>query len=185
MTTQNYATPPNLVHAIARDSFGGHLPRLDACAEPWSTKATDFYALPDDDGLTAPWLDWTWCNPPYANQGEWLERAAWWGDRGVHSACLVLASTSARYWWPTCVERGTVDLYEGRIAFIDPETRRQRGGFDRASALVLFGPSFDSLLVRRRCAKTGALLPGRAHANSARALTLLHLAQSQPLKEAA
>lgn len=159
MSVQNYATPPHLVDAIARDSFDGWAPRLDACAEEWSAKAEDFYALPDDDGLTAPWLDWTWCNPPYANQGEWLERAAWWGDRGVHSACLVLASTSANYWWPLCYQRATVDYYRGRIAFIDPATRKPRPGFDRANALVLFGPSFDNHVSRTRDAKTGALLP--------------------------
>lgn len=172
---QNYATPPGHVAAVARDSFNNCMPRLDACAEPWSAKAEDFYALPDDDGLSAPWLDWTWCNPPYENQGAWLARAAWWGSQGVHSACLVLASTSANYWWPTCVENGTVDFYQGRIAFIHPDTRMPRGGFDRASMLVLFGPSFTAGVFRRRCAKTGALLIGDARAHDSVVAPVLQL----------
>lgn len=163
---QNYATPPHHVAAVAFDSFGGRTPELDACAEPWSAKASSFYALPQN-GLEEPWRDWTWCNPPYENQGAWLARAAWWGERGIHSACLVLASTSALYWRPTCFERGTVDFYEGRIAFIHPETRMPKGGFDRASALVLFGPRFAAGVVRVRSAKTGALLATKTPASVA------------------
>jgi len=154
---QNYATPWFLVDAVAADSFDGHQPRLDACAEPWSAKAPDFYALPEN-GLVERWLDWTWCNPPYEDQGTWLARAAWWGEQGVHSACLVLASTSANYWRPICFEKGVVDFYEGRIAFVHPGTRKPKGGFDRASALVLFGPRFTPGKIRSRSARTGRLI---------------------------
>lgn len=154
---QNYATPGGHVDAVADDSFGGRAPELDCCAEDWSAKAVDFYALPQN-GLALPWRDWTWCNPPYEDQGDWLARAAWWSTLGVHSACLVLASTSASHWRPVCFERGTVDFYEGRIAFIHPETRAPKSNFDRASALVLFGPRFRPGIVRVRSAATGRLI---------------------------
>jgi phage N-6-adenine-methyltransferase len=161
MTTQNYGTPPWLVDAIARSDFGGKPPSLDVCAEKWSAKAPRFWSK-KEDGLRQSWSTpaggWVWCNPPYANQVAWLEAAAGAAMRGHNVACLVLASTSAAYWRPLVWQRGTCDLFEGRIAFLDPHTKRERPGFDRASALVLFGPRFRPGVVRVRSALTGDLI---------------------------
>jgi hypothetical protein len=113
-------------------------------------------------------------NPPYEDQVEWLALGAWWGKRGVHSAHLVLASTSAGYWRQLVWSQGTCDVYEGRISFIAPpeglRLRTRAGlrviaggapvdGNDRANALVLFGPRFKAGVVRTRHAQTGELLP--------------------------
>ena len=155
---QCYATPQHLVDAVALDSFGGQPFALDVAADANNRKAPRHYDI-HDNGLSSPWVDRTWCNPPYENQGEWLARGVYWArEHGVRSAFLVLASTSANYWRPCCFDAGTVDFYEGRIAFLDPATGKPRPGFDRASALVLIGPGFKPRRVRYRSAVTGRLL---------------------------
>lgn len=161
-STQTWATPPHLVDAIARDSFGGVAPSLDCCAQPHTAKAAKFYAIENgDDGMAMPWLDWTFQNPPYTEQDRWLARAAYFGSLGVRVACLVLASTSSLYWRPTTIERGTVDFYEGRIAFLNASGTPVKGA-SFSSALVLYGPGFAPGVVRYRSAETGELLGSRA-----------------------
>lgn len=155
---QTWSTPWHIVNAIARDSFGGVPPVLDCCAQPHTTKAEKFYAIErHEDGLALPWLDWTWMNPQYDHQDRWLARAAYFGGLGIRVACLVLASTSSLYWRPTTIERGTVDFYEGRIAFLDASGVAVKGT-SFSSALVLYGPGFAPGVVRYRSAETGELI---------------------------
>ena len=150
-------TPWTHVRAVEADSFGGLPFALDVAASEHNRKAPRHYSV-TDNGLSSPWVDRVWCNPPYENQGEWLAMGVYWARQGIRSAFLVLASTSANYWRPCCFEAGTVDFYEGRIAFPDPATGLPRRGFDRASALVLLGPGFPPRTVRYRSAATGRLI---------------------------
>lgn len=155
---QCFETPWAHVRAVEADSFGGLPFAIDVAASEHNRKAARHYSI-TDNGLSSTWIDRTWCNPPYENQGDWLARGVYWArEHGVRSAFLVLASTSANYWRPCCFEAGTVDFYEGRIAFIEPSTGLPRKGFDRASALVLIGPGFAPRTVRYRSATTGKLI---------------------------
>ncbi len=157
---QDWATPPHIVEAVAVDSFGGRPFDLDVAAYASNAKAPAYYDLAGN-GMTSLWAaPQVWCNPPYENQGEWMARAVWHArEYGTSVALLVLASTSALYWRPCAWDAGTVDFYEGRIAFLD-EHGKQQPGFDRASALVLVGPAFRPGVVRVRDASTGRLIDG-------------------------
>lgn len=151
--TQTWATPRHIIDAV-------DLPfALDACAQPATAKVGRFYALErGENGLHDPWLDATWCNPPYEEQARWLARGAYLAEtEGIRSAHLVLASTSSLYWRPMTFERGTVDFYEGRIAFLDARGRPVRGA-SFASALVQFGPGSTVGVVRTRSAETGRIV---------------------------
>ncbi len=154
---QNYATPWSIIHGLVAD---GTFPRgfaIDVCATKRNAKAPIFITK-KQNGLLADWLDDAFDNPEYKHQEKWLERAAWWGDRGINSANLVLASTSADYWDELVFGRGRCDLYKGRIAFLHPRTLRPVKGFSHASALVLYGPRFNAGELGVRDARTGRLL---------------------------
>lgn len=154
--TQTWATPWHIVHAV-EEELGARF-ALDACAQPHTAKADRFFALErGENGLASPWVDMTWCNPPYAEQDQWLARAAYFGGLGMRVVCLPMASTSSLYWRPTCFERGTVDFFEGRIAFLDA-TGAPVAGASFSSALVFFGPGFEPRRVRYRSAATGRLI---------------------------
>lgn len=161
---QTWATPWHIVRAIEAVDFGGVPFDLDACAQPHTAKATRFYSLEaGHNGKRDPWRDHTWCNPPYEEQDEWIAKGVYEAEeRGVNSAHLVLASTSSKYWRRMTFERGTVDFYEGRIAFLD-ETGTPVKGASFSSALVLLGPKFRAGVVRVRDAVTGALVGAPMH----------------------
>lgn len=161
---QTYATPPRLVRAVELDSFDGRPFDLDVATDARNAKAPAYYDV-KGNGMRSLWAaPQCWCNPPYENQGDWMARAVWHArEYGISTALLVLASTSANYWRPCAFEAGTVDFYEGRIAFLDPSTGEPRAGFDRASALVLVGPRFRPGVVRVRDAVTGHLLMQLPH----------------------
>jgi hypothetical protein len=158
-SVQTWATPLHIVGAVCCDSFLGESPRLDCCAQPHTAKADTYYAIErGEDGLALPWRDWTWCNPPYAEQERWLARGVYLAEHfGIHSAHLVLASTSSLYWRPLTIEKGTVDYYEGRIAFLNADNVPVQGA-SFSSALVLLGPRFPPRTIRTRDAKTGRLI---------------------------
>lgn len=150
--SQTYGTPWHIVRAL-EDEIGRRF-TLDVCAESWSRKC-DLWFDEKMDGLKQPWTDWSWCNPPYSNQQGWLRRGVEQAKRGIHSAHLILASTSASYWRELAFESGTVDFYEGRIAFLHPVTHQPVKGFSHASAVVLLGPRFPPGVIRVRSALTG------------------------------
>lgn len=152
---QDYGSPWAIVRELEREQRRRFL--LDVCASPWNAKC-DRYLTRRDNGLRALWSPFNWCNPPYKRQRLWLERAAALAEQSITTFCLVLASTSAAYWRPLVWEQATCDFFEGRISFIDPITRRTLPGFDRASALVIFGPRVTPGLIRTRDAKTGELI---------------------------
>jgi phage N-6-adenine-methyltransferase len=155
-SVQTWATPWHIVRAVERDSFGGVPFHLDCAAEKHTAKAALFYT-PADDGLASPWWDATWCNPPYAGQDRWLARGVYMASLGIRSAHLVLASTSSKYWRRLTFEAGTVDFFEGRIAFLD-DTGTPVKGASFSSALVLMGPGFPPMTARVRDAETGELV---------------------------
>lgn len=165
--TQNWETPDYFIAAIVADSYGGKPFRLDAAASPKNAKAPIFYTK-KQDGLSLAWLDRTYCNPPYKNQDEWLLHASEQARKNsVRSSCLVLNSTSALYWLPLALERGTVDYVIGRLSFIHPRTRKPVHGNSYANAVVHFGPGFHPGVTRYRMADTGRLVvpaPGVAFA---------------------
>ncbi len=160
---QEYETPWHIVRAVELDSFGGRPFDLDVAADVNNAKAKA-YLDRKANGMKSMWAEQNWSNPTYENQGDWLKRAVYFArEHGFATASLVLASTSATYWPQVAWNAGTTDLYVGRIAFLDPETKKAVKGFDRASALVLVGPQFLPGVVRIRDALTGKLISQLAH----------------------
>jgi phage N-6-adenine-methyltransferase len=166
---QNYVTPWRIFRPIQDECFGGAECALDACADRWNTKAKRFYSI-NDNGLAQPWFDWTYYNPPYAEQRLWLEKAAREAQRGVRSAGLLKYAASELYWMPNTYEIGETEVYYGRISFDAPRgglvLKTKHGarvfaegetvdGSDFSNALVLMGPGFKPKVVRYRDSKSG------------------------------
>jgi len=102
---------------------------LDVAAAPHNAKAPVFYTR-EDDGLSLPWTGNVWCNPPYSNIYDWVDKA-WheWYASGVDRITMLLpANRTEQGWWQKLVEPHRdrpnsplrVEFLPGRMRFIRP-----------------------------------------------------------------
>lgn len=111
--------------------------KLDAAATRSNTLCDRWYSLEDgDDGLTNPWLDTTFCNPPYSQLKAWVRKGCGEAMLGHCTAVLLVAArTDTRAWWD-CIRHGEVRFLKGRLKFEHPDGARYCAPFP--SAVVIF-----------------------------------------------
>lgn len=128
------------------DRFGGFT--LDVAAAAHNAKCPRFFTRADD-GLAQSWAgERVWCNPPYSNLFDWVDKA--WTElpetRGV--VMLLPANRVEQKWWQELVEPFrdrpdsplSVEFLPGRMRFIRPNAVIDRRG-DRppfGCALLIF-----------------------------------------------
>lgn len=128
---QGWATPQWLYDALrARFTFV-----LDAAADAENTKCIMFY---DEkaNGLMRPWLDATFCNPPWGDIGPWVTKAGFEANRGVRSVLLLPQLGLTTSWYKAARARCVTEILSPRIAYVGPGSAPSGG-----SMLLLFGQS--------------------------------------------
>jgi len=112
---------------------------LDPCATPETAKCPNFFT-PETDGLSQPWSDSVFMNPPYGREiGKWMAKAYAEAQGGATVVCLVPARTDTA-WWHDYAMKGEIRFLRGRLKF----TRRTEKGHLRhgpapfPSAIVIF-----------------------------------------------
>jgi len=139
--THVWLTPPEIIKALGVFS-------LDPCAQPeherpWPT-ALYHYALPEQNGLTLPWFNRVWLNPPYGKHAAlWLKKMA---EHGCGTA-LVFARTETqmfmRYVWP----RASALLFLAyRPHFHYPDGTRAKGNSGGPMVLIAYGKDDETQL---------------------------------------
>lgn len=98
---------------------------VDVAASERNTKCERFYTA-EQDGLAQSWAgERVWCNPPYSNVAEWVEKA--WAETDAELIVMLLpANRTEQRWWQDMVEpfrdRGgsplLVEFLAGRLRFI-------------------------------------------------------------------
>lgn len=115
--------------------------QLDAAASESNVKCSKFYTR-FNSGLLNPWIDRTWCNPPYSrgNLGLWCKKA---GDESgsVSSALLIPAAVGTRWFYEAVMGRKLVILV-GRVQFGGALVEEEPTGAKFDSCVALFGPAF-------------------------------------------
>lgn len=119
-------TPENFDPLEARFGF-----TIDVAASARNRKVERFYTV-EDDGLAQSWADErVWCNPPYSNIAEWVEKA--WSELACPLVVMLLpANRTEQGWWQTMVEpfRDRVgsplrtEFLAGRLRFIAHDRER-------------------------------------------------------------
>ena len=118
------------------ERFGGFT--LDVAAAPHNAKCERYFTI-EDDGLFQEWEGRVWCNPPYSDIAEWVDKA--WLASMVDPIELIVmllpANRTEQGWWQAQVEpfrdREDEPL---RVEFL-----RGRLRFDRPNAVI--GPKGD------------------------------------------
>jgi len=106
---------------------------LDVCALPVNAKC-EAYFTPDDNGLTQEWTGVCWMNPPFGEQGKWVEKAYHSAQVGCTVVCLLPARTNTNWWHDYCM-KGEIRFIKGR-----PKFKGAKHGLPQPLAVVVFYP---------------------------------------------
>lgn len=120
LSKQDYCTPPELLIAIKKRL---HIEKFSVdLAASHENKVADMRYTEEDDALVQPWNivqgGWGWCNPPFADIGDWVAKAAHEAMKGAQTVMLLPASSGAN-WFKDWVEPyAYVSYLNGRLCFI-------------------------------------------------------------------
>lgn len=111
-TKDDWATPDWFFEKL--DAMFGFT--LDACASAENAKCQKYFSK-TQDGLAQRWRGKVFCNPPYSQVADWMQKAFEESQRGAVVVCLVPARTCTQ-WWHNWVEgKADVVFVEGRLRF--------------------------------------------------------------------
>jgi phage N-6-adenine-methyltransferase len=125
--SQEWETPSDVFDPLDAE-FGF---TLDVCATAENAKARTFYTEAED-GLRQPWSGVCWMNPPFGEQGKWVQKAYQESRRGTTVVCLLPARTNTNWWHDYCMA-GEVRFIRGR-----PRFKGAAHGLPQPLAVVIF-----------------------------------------------
>jgi DNA N-6-adenine-methyltransferase (Dam) len=139
--TDEWLTPQPIIEALGPFD-------LDPCApvtRPWPT-AAQHYTI-EDDGLTAPWNGFVWCNPPYGPETwKWLSKLA---DHRPGGLALIFARTETEGFHATVWRKATSVLFlAGRLHFHHVTGERAAFNAGAPSCIVAYGAEADERILR-------------------------------------
>lgn len=135
----NYKTPPELYN-MALDEWKITRFALDTCCSDRHIPADEYYSAPDRNGLTEPWKEYSWCNPPFNDCAKWVAKAYNENkERGINIAMLLPVRTETKYWHDYILYNPNVEIVWLRkgFKFLDKDNK-EMGVFKNALALVYF-----------------------------------------------
>lgn len=91
---------------------------LDACATKENAKCRRFFT-PERDGLKQKWTGRVWCNPPYCDLAEWVNKAQVSVSLGHCDVVVMLlpARTDTAIFHDVIKPHGQIEFLRGRITF--------------------------------------------------------------------
>jgi len=125
-TKNDYMTPPEL-YQMALDKWGIDKFNLDTCCSEKNIPAKWYCKNGDIDGLVAPWVDYSWCNPPFNDSAKWVEKAYKENkERGINVAMLIPVRPETKFWHDYILYNPNVEIKWLRkcYTFIDPVTKK-------------------------------------------------------------
>lgn len=114
---QEMRTPPWLFEML-NYRYGPF--QLDAAADKKNALCKHFWTE-KEDGLEQPWMDGTFCNPPFAQMGRWMRKGHLeWADHKRRSCVVGLAGCSQE-WFHQYAIHGMILVPNSRINFLMPD----------------------------------------------------------------
>jgi phage N-6-adenine-methyltransferase len=134
-STDEYATPKSFLRPLA-DAVGGF--DLDPCSGAEADPHADETYTKEDDGLTQPWFGTVFCNPPFSEKTEWLQKAIEeTNEDNADLVVMVLPVDTSTRWFHNYVTQSAA------VGFIGPG----RQDFDRRGDAEADGnPSFAVMI---------------------------------------
>jgi len=116
--SDEWATPASLLRPLD-EAVGGF--DLDPCSGAESRSIAPETYTAEDDGLARRWFGSVWCNPPYSDVADWIEKARVESRREPVDVVLVLvpARTSTKWFHKFAATATAICFIEGRLSFGD------------------------------------------------------------------
>lgn len=131
----DWETPPDLFEALDAE-FGFS---VDVCASAHNSKVPINFFDVTENGLAKSWAAAdvgggpVWCNPPYSQKDQWIEKAFWTAFHGMNTVVMLIpAKTDTAAWWDFCA-LAEVRFLPGRLVFVGAEN-----GAPFPAAIVVF-----------------------------------------------
>lgn len=112
--SDEWATPQQIFDELDREfDFN-----LDPCASDTNAKCSRYYTE-TDDGLTQKWGgSRVFCNPPYSQIGQWVEKAYHESQQDETLVVMLIpARTDTRYFHDFIYHRAELRFIKGRLKF--------------------------------------------------------------------
>jgi len=127
--SDKWGTPPEIYDRL-NEEFNFN---YDPCPIDWDIST-------HKDGLSIPWGERTFCNPPYSNVAKWIEKAHDEWLQGKTVVLLINAVTDTVAFHKFINGKAEVRFVKGRISFINPEQPDKRTPNVKPSIIVIFKP---------------------------------------------
>src|SRR5699024_7439064 len=102
----------------------------------------EYYFTEQDNALECSWyLERCFCNPPFSKKAEFIEKAykeVMEGNCPICVMILPLNSMDTAAWHKYIEGKFHYEILEGRISFIDPETKKPKSGNNSGTVIVYF-----------------------------------------------
>ena len=120
-------------------------PMLDVCATSENAKCMYFFTE-QKDGLKQNWDKESWCNPPYSQSYDWVQKC--WLEHtknNITITALIMKDETTSYWKEYVKDKAEVYTWPHRIKFIDPNTGLKGDSARFVSAIVVWRKKDGSL----------------------------------------
>lgn len=140
-----WQTPPYIFkyldkHMLLPNGKRGFHFKLDACAAD-NNHLVDTYYTKDNSCLDNPWIDASFCNPPYSDIMPFAEACVRnMNELGVTSVFLVPADCSTKWFKYAYENCAQCIMINKRLSFHRADTNKPMGSFNKGSALFIFSP---------------------------------------------
>ncbi len=133
-----YKTPPEIYNQ-ALQYYGLDEFDVDVCCSENNIPAKYHIINGIEDGLTAEWGRYNWCNPPFNECEKWVKKAYAESHKGNNTAMIIPVRTERKYWHNYILFEENVYikwLVKG-LRFLD-ENNNYMGIYKNALAFVYF-----------------------------------------------
>lgn len=109
---------------------------LDPCATEKSAKC-ERYLTEEDNGLLHKWTGAVFCNPPYSDVGEWVEKGYYEVLHGnTDKVCMLVFSRTGTRWFQNFGIKGLLWFVPGRVKFL--KNGEPSGSSPMPSVVIIF-----------------------------------------------
>ena len=114
---------------------------LDVACSYDNCKCPNAIAIESFNSLKTPWVGRSFCNPPFSQKAEFIEKAHNDVMDGICPICVMILPLNCmdtKAWHKFIEGKFHYEILQGRISFIDPETKQPKNGNNSGTVIVYF-----------------------------------------------